>query len=89
MAVQDNCTITPVISKSSADFIEGLVKDARDEGRQADAEVPPRGQPHLARASGPCHARESPNYAMLIIRAQSSSNERLFCHHRQLLTCLC
>ncbi len=32
MAVQDNCTITPVISKSSADFIEGLVKDAEAKG---------------------------------------------------------
>ena len=32
MAVQDNSTITPVISKSSADFIEGLVKDAEAKG---------------------------------------------------------
>lgn len=32
IAVQDNCTITPVISKSSADFIEGLVKDAEGKG---------------------------------------------------------
>ena len=32
MPVQDNCTITPVISKSSADFIEGLVKDAEGKG---------------------------------------------------------
>lgn len=32
MSVQDNCTITPVISKSSADFIEGLVKDAEGKG---------------------------------------------------------
>ena len=31
-AAQDNCTITPVISKSSADFIEGLVKDAEGKG---------------------------------------------------------
>ena len=30
--MQDNCTITPVISKSSADFIEGLVKDAEAKG---------------------------------------------------------
>ena len=29
---QDNCTITPVISKSSADFIEGLVKDCEEKG---------------------------------------------------------
>ena len=29
---QDNCTITPVISKSSADFIEGLVKDSEEKG---------------------------------------------------------
>ena len=29
---QDNCSITPVISKSSADFIEGLVKDAESKG---------------------------------------------------------
>lgn len=29
---EDNCTITPVISKSSADFIEGLVKDAEGKG---------------------------------------------------------
>ena len=31
-AAQDNCTITPVISKSSADFIEGLVKDCEEKG---------------------------------------------------------
>ena len=30
--LQDNCSITPVISKSSADFIEGLVKDAESKG---------------------------------------------------------
>ncbi|CAK0773666.1 hypothetical protein CVIRNUC_004089 [Coccomyxa viridis] len=29
---EDNCTITPVISKSSADFIEGLVKDCEEKG---------------------------------------------------------
>ncbi len=29
---QDNAAITPVISKSSADFIEGLVKDAEAKG---------------------------------------------------------
>jgi len=29
---QDNASITPVISKSSADFIEGLVKNAEDKG---------------------------------------------------------
>ena len=29
---EDNCNITPVISKSSADFIEGLVKDAEAKG---------------------------------------------------------
>ncbi|KAK9837166.1 hypothetical protein WJX81_007685 [Elliptochloris bilobata] len=29
---EDNATITPVISKSSADFIEGLVKNAEDKG---------------------------------------------------------
>ena len=32
VAEQDNCTITPVISKSSADFIEGLVKDCEEKG---------------------------------------------------------
>lgn len=32
MPLQDNATITPVISKSSADFIEGLVKDAEAKG---------------------------------------------------------
>ncbi len=32
MDAQDNCSITPVISKSSADFIEGLVKDAESKG---------------------------------------------------------
>lgn len=31
-AAQDNAAITPVISKSSADFIEGLVKDAEAKG---------------------------------------------------------
>ena len=30
--MQDNAAITPVISKSSADFIEGLVKNAEDKG---------------------------------------------------------
>ena len=29
---QDNCTITPVVSDSSANFIEGLVKDAESHG---------------------------------------------------------
>ncbi len=29
---QDNSAITPVISKSSADFIEGLIKDAETKG---------------------------------------------------------
>ena len=29
---QDNCTITPVVSDSSANFIEGLVKDAESKG---------------------------------------------------------
>lgn len=32
VARQDNAAITPVISKSSADFIEGLVKDAEAKG---------------------------------------------------------
>lgn len=30
--VQDDCAITPVISESSANFIEGLVKDAEKKG---------------------------------------------------------
>ena len=30
--VQDDCAITPVISESSANFIEGLVKDAQEKG---------------------------------------------------------
>ena len=30
--MQDNCAITPVISESSANFIEGLVKDAEAKG---------------------------------------------------------
>ena len=29
---QDDCAITPVISESSANFIEGLVKDAEEKG---------------------------------------------------------
>jgi len=29
---EDNCDITPVVSKSSADFIEGLIMDAKDKG---------------------------------------------------------
>lgn len=29
---EDDCFITPVISKSSADFIEGLILDAKDKG---------------------------------------------------------
>ena len=32
MHLQDDCAITPVISQSSADFIEGLVKDAEANG---------------------------------------------------------
>ena len=32
LGLQDNAAITPVISKSSADFIEGLVKNAEDKG---------------------------------------------------------
>lgn len=31
---EDDCFITPVISKSSADFIEGLVHDAREKGAE-------------------------------------------------------
>lgn len=31
-APEDNCNITPVISSSSADFIEGLIKDAESKG---------------------------------------------------------
>lgn len=30
--LQDDCAITPVISESSANFIEGLVKDAEEKG---------------------------------------------------------
>lgn len=30
--LQDDCAITPVISESSANFIEGLVKDAEQKG---------------------------------------------------------
>ena len=30
---QDNAEITPVISESSATFIEGLVQDAKEKGR--------------------------------------------------------
>lgn len=30
--MQDDCAITPVISESSANFIEGLVKDAEEKG---------------------------------------------------------
>ena len=29
---RDNADITPVVSESSANFIEGLVKDAKDKG---------------------------------------------------------
>lgn len=29
---EDNCSVTPVISKSSADYIEGLIKDAEEKG---------------------------------------------------------
>lgn len=32
MAMQDDAAITPVISESSANFIEGLVKDAEEKG---------------------------------------------------------
>lgn len=35
---EDDCFITPVISKSSADFIEGLVNDARDKGAEFKTE---------------------------------------------------
>lgn len=29
---EDDCDITPVVSESSANFIEGLVNDAREKG---------------------------------------------------------
>lgn len=32
VTLQDDCAITPVISESSANFIEGLVKDAEEKG---------------------------------------------------------
>ena len=32
VGLQDDCAITPVISESSANFIEGLVKDAEQQG---------------------------------------------------------
>lgn len=32
---EDDCDITPVISESSANFIEGLVKDAREKGENS------------------------------------------------------
>ena len=32
LVVQDDAAITPVISESSANFIEGLVKDAEEKG---------------------------------------------------------
>ncbi len=31
---EDDCDITPVISESSASFIEGLVDDAREKGER-------------------------------------------------------
>ena len=35
---EDDCDITPVISDSSANFIEGLVKDAREKGEKSRGE---------------------------------------------------
>lgn len=35
---EDNCFITPVISKSSADYIEGLIMDAKDKGARLHAD---------------------------------------------------